>query len=37
MANPVYWRCSNTLGVRCPPDPNPEINEHEYPDAIPDP
>ena len=23
--------------LRCPPDPNPEINEDEYPDAIPDP
>ena len=22
--------------TRCPPDPNPEINEYEYPDAIPD-
>ncbi|MDE0169786.1 MAG: hypothetical protein OXS29_09755 [bacterium] len=27
----------HALEARCPPDPNPEINEHEYPDAIPVP
>ena len=25
------------FSFRCPPDPHPEINEYEYPDAIPDP
>jgi len=35
MMNPVLEVFGFEL--RCPPDPNPEINEYEYPDAIPDP
>lgn len=38
-----YCRIANVylevfdFDFRCPPDPNPEVNEDEYPDAIPDP
>ena len=34
MVNPVLEYFDSD--IRCPPDPNPEINEYEYPDAIPD-